>query len=45
MRNKKQGYAYQHKPVEELTFTDDFMFGRVLRARLSARNFWKHCSI
>lgn len=31
MKNTKQGYAYRHKPVEELTFTDDFMFGRVMR--------------
>ena len=31
--NFKEGAAmeYTHKPVEELTFTDDFMFGTVMK--------------
>ena len=33
--NFKEGAAmeYTHKPVEELTFTDDFMFGTVMKIK------------
>ena len=31
MSNKEETRTYTFKPVEELTFTDDFMFGEVMK--------------
>lgn len=39
MSEEKREYNY--KPVEELTFTDDFMFGAVMLSKIASMQFLK----